>query len=230
MEKPYYILAVTPTESNRIKKIFESGEDSIIEMLRNPDQIRYAGWDIRTYDNPRIIKGEYLEVKNQNKTINLYEDGTLILKALADPFFLCWGIDEDKFESNPKLNPLPLIEVTYNFVDFYIKLIPNFKETPKKIEFTIELKNTFITENSKLYLFKDFSEQKIFAPENHMQKKIEKHTTDQLFTVGHITFSIISKIYNWFGINDNEIPYKSNDDKNSCFIIDKKRIIDLKPF
>lgn len=224
MEKPYYILAATPTEPNRIKKIFESGEDSIIEMLQNPDQIRPAGWDLRTYDNPRIIKGEYLEVKNlDRKILNLYEDGTLILRALADSSFLCWGIDD------AKLNPLSLIEVTYNFVDFYKKLIEHFKEIPKKIEITIEFKNTFVTENSKLYLYKDYFEQKKYAPAKDMQKKIEISLTDPFFKVGHITFSIISKIYNWFEIEDNQIPYKSKDEKNN-FFIDKERIIKLKAF
>jgi hypothetical protein len=220
MEKPYYILAANPIEPNRIIKMFESGEGSIMGMLQNPDRIRDGGWDLRTYDTPRIVKGEYLEVKNQNKTINLYEDGTLILRALADSSFLCWGIDD------AKLNPLPLIEVTFNFVDFYIKLLPNLKEIPKKIEFTIEFINTIIIENSKLYLYKDYFEQKKYAPEKHMQKKIEISPADPSFKVGHITFLITSQIYNWFCIENNEIPYKLQDEKNNYFI-DKEKIIKL---
>lgn len=230
MEKPLYILAANPIESNRIKRIFESGENSIMEMLRNPGQIRPSGWDLQTYDTPRIIKGEYLEVKDWNyKTLQLYEDGTFIFKAIADQSFLCWGIDDNNFQNDPRLNPLPLIEVTYNFVVFYLNLIQYFEKIPRQIKFTIELKNTFITETSKLYFFKDYFERKILAPENHMHKEFEMSPGDQLFKVGHIAFSIISRIYNWFGISSDEIPYLSKDE-NGNSIVDKENIIKLKKF
>jgi len=230
MNKPYYILAAYPTDSNRLKNIFESGDGSIMEMLRNPDQLRHAGWDLRTYDNPSIMKGEYLEVKSLDyKIIKLYEDGTLILRALADSSFLCWGVDDDKFEENPKLNPLPLIEVTYNFVDFYIKLIPKFKDVPSNIAFTIQFTDTFISSKSRLFLSNDFFETKYLAPDIIMEKKYEISVTSQLFSVGHITFSIISSIYTWFGVEINKIPYKEKD-KDGNYFIDKERIIRLKPF
>lgn len=125
-KKPLYILAAAPHEPSKLK-LFESGPGSISDLLLRESGIRYAGWDLSTGDKPKIIKGEHLETKiDEVKKINLYEDGRFVCWFAADPNFLAWPSKEEDFLKKPRLNPLAIIETTYNFVNFYKKLIPFF--------------------------------------------------------------------------------------------------------
>lgn len=226
MSKPFYILAIATTISCKLKKIFESGTDSIMHLLQNPGKLRPSGWDLVTYDIPQIVKGEFLEVKNYKKDIRVYEDGTVILKALADNNYLSWGQYEEDFKKFPRLNPIALIELTYNFIDFYKKLSRHFDSTPKKIKLRCELKNAFLKENAKLCLTPHkvgtlawISEHfKAEAPEKDMIKEIEKELDDLLNYPAHVAYELIEKLYLWFGYTSDAIPYTDEDEHGKKFI------------
>jgi hypothetical protein len=225
MSKPFYILAIAPTISCKLKKIFEPGSDSIMHLLQNPGKLRPSGWDLVTYDIPQIVKGEFLEVKNYQKDIRVYEDGALILKALADNNYLSWGQHEEDFKKFPRLNPIALIELTYNFIDFYKKLSRHFEITPKNIKLRCELRNAFLNENAKLCLTPHgvntvaFSSNfKAEAPENDMIKEIEKELDDLLNYPAQVAYELIEKLYLWFGHTSCDIPYTDEDEQGKKFI------------
>jgi hypothetical protein len=112
--KPYYILSAQPSEASKIKDIFSSHNNNIVEMLRNPVGIRDRGWDLRTYDYPRIEQGEYWETSNVRKLIRLFEDGSFILRVLANQDFLGWGKWENEFIKNPIIHIWMILKVIEN--------------------------------------------------------------------------------------------------------------------
>lgn len=226
MKPPFYILAATPVETSKLKRFFESGEDSVISLLQSPGEIRYAGWNLQTFDTPRIIKGEYLEVRNgDRKLIKLYEDGTLILRALADNNFLGWGQDRDSFIKSPRLNPIAVVELTYSFVDFYKNIASRFLIKPNSIKFRVDLKNTFI-DGAKLYLTPyglgtyawHFNDDKHPAPSNEMEREVEVSLDSLSESPSHVAYELVQKVYLWFGLEPKEIPYVAEDEKGRKFI------------
>ncbi len=202
-----------------------------MHLLQNPSSFRYAGWDLETLDTPRIVKGEYLEVRNdKRKIITLFEDGTLIAKTAADDTFLSWGSKRNG--KGPYLNPVALIEFTYNFVNFYKDLLPHFDKKPKKFNFRVELNDAIRVDdqNSKheeklglvpyginAYSWRwglDLQD----APESNMKKDIDATVEELENFMPYVVYKIIEKVYLWFGLSSEKIPYISQDNKGDRFI------------
>lgn len=219
-KKPYYILSATPTELSLLKNLFNSGTGTLNDLLRNPPNIRYGGWDLNTLVSPEIIKGEYLELNGaERKLLRLYEDGTFVSRFHADGDFLCWS-------SYPKINQVALIEITYNFVDLYRRFIPHFNIKPNQIRFNINLLNTKIDSDSSLYLTPHqigsgawvFNNSKKNAPGDLIDKEIVMDTNEVINSYPKVAFKIIEVFYNWFGFEIKDIPYANQDEENNKYI------------
>src|SRR6266481_3726766 len=135
-----YVLAASPVQPSGFPNFFESGRGSFMELLERPDAFRLNGWDLHTYDNARIVDGEFLQVSQATrKKLQLYEDGTLFVKAAADSTLLGWGVNSVEFAERPRLNPLALIELTTAFVHFYSKLASKLAPLPNDPNWHVEL-------------------------------------------------------------------------------------------
>jgi hypothetical protein len=214
---PLYILAAAPREPARLKNFFESGSSSVKHLLEKPGELRYAGWDLQTLDTARIVKGEYLEVKNgDRKTLNLYEDGTFIMRVAADDRFLGWGENPKAFQTQPRLNPIALVELTYNFAVFYSKLLDHFEAKPRMIKFRIMLKNAHMGQ-AKLYLTPYgvgtfawvLNNEKHDAPENEVVREVDVETETITKNPGKVAYLLVEKLYLWFELSPEQIPYVS---------------------
>ncbi len=217
MDNPILVLSAAPVEQTTLNGFFETGTNSVFELLRNPPKIRDMGWDLATLDQPRIFKGECWEVTNgERKKIRIYEDGTVIFRAFADSSFLGWGQDPDKFISNPRLNPIAIVELHYNFVVFVSLAAKFFSEYPTKMYFQIDLFNAWFGA-SKLYLCPGVADNFFFdhdrneAPEAVMQKNKDVSTKDLKENQAEIGFQLVSLLYSWFGIPADKIPYTTRD-------------------
>lgn len=231
MKNPLLILIASPVEPSSFKNFFSGEENTVKKILEEPGTTRRAGWDLRTLDQARLIEGEYFEVVNgERKKIHLYEDGTLILNASASYDFLGWGSSSDEFMKSPRLNPVALIEISYNFVDFYKKLIDYFIEKPSRIKIDINIKDAFIDENIKLHLNPysvksnswGFDREKQDAPLNDMVRFIEVDTEDIEKKEEFVVYDIVKKIYTWFGLTEEKIPYTS--ERDGCKFINIEEI------
>lgn len=232
MKRPIYILSAIPKENVKLKNIFEFGKNSVQELLENPGQLRPMGWDLNTRDNARIEKGEFLEVRNgERKLIHLYEDGTLILFAAADETFLGWGPRDLPFNQDTRLNVLAITELTYNFIDFYTRLIKFFNSAPKEISFRMKLKDAFLDDLHKLYIVPQeldtivYSKYKAKVPE--VEEIIFVKCEELLNSPQHIAYRLIKKMYFLFGVPENKIPYTLKD-KEDRRVIDVEKIKNIK--
>ena len=63
-----------------------------------------------------------------------------------------WGRDSEKFLESPRLNPIALIEVTYNFVLLFKELVSYFDKKPSKVKLIARFKNVVLDNGKKVYL------------------------------------------------------------------------------
>jgi hypothetical protein len=215
--RPSLVLAAAPREPVAFKDFFGSGSNSPRMLLEHPGELRYGGWDMQTLDIARIVKGEYLEVRNGDaKQIQLYEDGTLLAKLAADENFLAWGSKDPDL----RLNPLALLEVLFNFVHLYSTLTSRMQTPPREVNFREQIEHAWIVEGSaKLCLSAygvgsiewsmDLPELRHHAPEPSMTRDISVATTDLHKAPGRAAYLLAEKIYLWFGMTPDKIPYTS---------------------
>jgi hypothetical protein len=222
------IISAYPNQIEELKTIFSTTNNSIKKHLETPPSLRYAGWNLETLDQAKMMNGELIRVVNgDRKIINLYRDGSLIFIGRADYNFLAWASSPEK----QKINPVALIEIIYNFVNFYNLVINDFKSLPEKISFRIDLKNMHLNGiKSRLAPYQINSTAQMFdidtteAPENDFAFTKTFLTKD--YDAGLISYEIIKEIYFWFGIEENKIPYTK--DEESIKKIDPESIKNIK--
>lgn len=227
------VLVAMPKEKNGVlNSLFTNEEGSIKRKLENPPlnagQIRYAGWDLRTLDQGKIIDAKYVRVQNSDrKIIDLYDDGTLIFTGLADDRFLAHAS-----QSGLRINSIALVEIVYNFLSFYKEVINDLSIKPDSISVQFKFLNMHLND-LKSYLVAgamdawDIEVDRHIAPRNDVileepiDFKVEKFTNNQ---IGEMTYKVLEKIYLHFGVplDDGKIPYVKME--NDIRIIDLEQI------
>ncbi|HLZ13129.1 MAG TPA: hypothetical protein VKP58_11130 [Candidatus Acidoferrum sp.] len=215
---------MVPDEPTTYKDIFSAGP--IQELLERPGELRYAGWDLNTQAKARIIKGEYLELTSGfRKLLRLYEDGTFIVKISAGPDSLAWGQSDQDFETNPRLNPLALVEFTLNFTLLCSRLVHHLTRRHLSITFYLGLQNAVRPSDTRLYLcsgkldrFGFSSGVKRHAPENSFRLEFSASTADIELRPAEVAYRLLAKIYNWFGHINEGIPYVSEAANGARFV------------
>ncbi len=214
-----FVYTARPTSRVRLRGIFEDGP--LKQLVEHPGTLRYAGFNMETQEHARIVKGEYLEVALGDwKTIQLYEDGMLLAKVKADADFLSWGSrDDEGFERRPRLNPLALIEFTYSFTDVFSRAIKHADTQPPTCAFQVSIRNTVRGTGERLYLnphaldtwARMTDRTRYPAPENSGDVHVQMDTAIVLNNVARAAYLFIERIYLWFGVPLNHIPYVSGD-------------------
>jgi hypothetical protein len=226
---PAFVYAMVPIERTSFKNFFDTG--SIRRLLENPGQLRNAGWDLTTSGQARIVKGEYLEVKSaERKLLRLYEDGMFLVKVSAAEDFLSWGQSETNFKQSPRLNPLAIVEVTLNFVNLCQQLVGHLSPVPATVDLKVEVRNAFF-DKTKLYLTPygilseaafAYNVERRYAPEQSMRREIRVSTEDLKLWPAAIGYSLLEKIYTWFGFAPDKIPYVNS--RNGVRFIDEELV------
>jgi hypothetical protein len=221
---------MTPRGRTAYKQFFEPGD--LKKIIEQPGQIRPTGWDLTTRDRARIVGGEYLEVANaERKRIQVYEDGSVLVRVSGDEDFLSWGQNSNNFDQAPRLNTLSLIEFTLNFCKLCSRLVALLEPQPREINLKVELKNAFFGD-AKLFLIPHLvssrtftmTEDRYYAPEPSMMRNVTV-ATDELRTHPNVVaYVLIRRIFYWFRVESDEIPYTSVT-SNGVRIVDENLII-----
>ena len=227
---PIFVYTARPTNRVRLRGIFEQGP--LKELIEKPGTLRYAGCNMETQEQSRIVKGEYLEVALGDwKTIQLYEDGMLLAKVKADADFLAWGSrDDEGFEKRPRLNPLALIEFTYSFIDVFSRAMQHADPQPSTCVFQVSIRNTFRAEE-RLYLnpygletFAHMTDQTRYrAPEDNGVVEVQVDTNLIRNNVPRAAYLFAERIYLWFGVHVNQIPYTTGEGDARVIDVDMLR-------
>lgn len=232
---PVLLLGAAPNEPTVLKDFFSMEGKSVFELISKPPHLRYAGFDLTTVDQPKLLKGECWQVTNgARKDLRVYEDGTVIFRANADSSFLGWGQDPDKYFASPRLNPVAIVEVIYLFVIFIREIGSVFVVPPKTIHFQVDFRNAWF-EGKKVLLNSGVGDSidyrssmnskeaqaqaiKIEMPWSYLDVKEESE---------YIAFELILRLYAQFGLSSESIPYTSKDQSGRIFV-DKDKIIKIR--
>lgn len=222
---PNFSLIVYPGEPAELKTIFLDTENSIKRKLENPPVLRYHGWDLETSDRAEIKEGKLIRVKIEGvKLIDLYEDGEMVFCVLANDDFLSWGRNTGTF----KFNILALIESISNFVIFYGEVLKDFRYAVENVYFCFAFNNLWIDQN-KYFLVPypvgsmgyRYGDDKKEAPQHSVFSSLVL-TKINNFKAEVVTHELISKIFVWFGITLDKIPYTKIE--NGVTVIDLETI------
>jgi hypothetical protein len=216
-ESPFFIYSMIPVEKTMFTSFFETGP--LKSFLENPGQLRYAGWDLTTGGQARIIKGHYLELKSaERKRLQVYEDGSLFVKVSADQDYLSWGVNDETFRRAPRLNTLALIEFSFNFCLLCAGLIKYLEPEPSQVDLNLEIRNAFLGESKLSLIPRPVSrfgfgyDDRYPAPEPSMKRRVRVPTEQIKARPDVAAFSLVREIFIWFGITPDTIPYASVED------------------
>jgi len=225
------LIAYPKEKQGKLKSLFINEEGSIKRKLEDPPlnagKIRYAGWSLETLDKGRIIERQFVRVQSgDTKTIDLYQDGTLIFTGLADEEFLAHAS-----EDGLRINSIGLIEIVYNFISFYREVINDLTIKPSIISVEFRFLNMHL-DGKKTYLIEKaieatFAGEKHEAPQDNysLETPIDFNVQDfELGKTAEITYKVVEEIYLWFGIplDKENIPYTKIE--NSVVSIDIEQI------
>lgn len=216
---PVFVYTARPSTRVRLRGLFERGP--LKEAIEKPETLRYAGFNLETQEQARIVKGEYLEIALGDwKTIQLYEDGMLLAKVKADADFLAWGSRSDEgFEKRPRLNPLALIEFTYSFVDVFRHVLEHAEPQPATCVLQVTIQNAFRADE-RLYLnpygletIPHLVDQiRYRAPEDAGEVETQVDTVLIRDNTPRAAYRFVERIYLWFGVPTDKIPYVTGAD------------------
>jgi hypothetical protein len=215
---------MTPRSKTAYAHFFEPG--ILKEIIEDPGQIRYAGWDLTTRDRARIVNGEYLEVASaERKRIQVYEDGSILVRVSGDEDFLSWGQNTSNFDQAPRLNTLSLIEFTLNFCKLCSRLVELMEPQPREVHLRVEIKNAFIGD-AKLFLIPHpvsswtftMTDDRYYAPEPTMTRKLAVAADELRASPNTAAYMLLRQIFYWFGVERGELPYTSPAPNGSRFV------------
>jgi hypothetical protein len=234
VETPTFIYAMSPLERSSFDTFFEAG--SVTEILRNPGQLRPSGWDLTTSDNPRLVKGEYWEVKQADrKLIRVYQDGSLLVRVAADNTYLAWGRNLVHFRQQPRLNSVAMTEFSYNFVLLCGRVLQLMHPIPNSVSLFIGIKNAFLDKEVPLYVTPypthtngwQFDQEQFPAQDHSMERSFSVQSQELISRPGLSAYLLLKAIYTWFGVTADRIPYVRTHE-NERFV-DPADLLNLKP-
>ena len=235
MSKPVFLLGASPDTEIRLRDFYDDGPNTVVDMLRNPGQVRHSGWDLRTYDEPRVEKASYLEVgRSDHKLIRLYPDGTLALRGAGDDDLLTWATRKSGLKGLLRVNPVVLAELSYSFVLFYSRLHSFFDREPQYIQFQIGLRNAISDEGTRLCVvpaevntwgFESPRHGELHeAPGKEMDENVKALWDDVKTSPEAVSYGVVEAFYLWFGVKTDRIPYVRKNGKRE---IDIEKIASL---
>lgn len=215
--KRSFALGAIPVESVEISSIFETRDAEVVRLIERPPELRRGGFDLDTGSSARILRGQLRRaVAAGSKVLELWRDGTLIFGATGDEDFLCWGRRPPGM-SFLRINPLVLIESTYLFAELSRLVFEKAQPKPKVIQFTVELNNLILdgkpcvlTPGPIGSLGWEFGSDFRQPPQQRASFLVQWN--DFPINPGRVSFLLVREIYRWFGIEDENIPYKDGEE------------------
>lgn len=221
---PLFILGAAPTTKVEVQDFFNEN-NPFAKLLKEPPYLRYMGWNMLTFDHPKIIDGQAWEVRNgDRKTFRFYRDGSLVAVVYADNSFLGWGQTDEEFQNNPKLNPLAVIEYVYEFVELYRNILENI-EGVGGIRFELSIKNSKVGDKNLYIIPRKLDDPFPFV--HGLSGKLNNDFGAQVFTdfqtsnkdsSKFVSFKILEELFARFSLPSNEIPYTKIDDVGRRYV------------
>jgi len=220
--RPVFVLAAAPTRQSEIQGLFSSRQSEIVKLLEDPPKLRPSGFEPDAGSNSRIIEGKCRRAVLQGyKLLEIWPNGTVVMVAAGDADFLAWG-NRDK--TRLRINQLVLIECTYLFARLVQEVIFQASPLPTSVSYRLNLRRMTVQERCLLYPgpLTTFPHDEKQAPGSDAV-----FDTTNLLSAdpGVPSYKLVAGVYNWFGFDDDQIPYVDRTKVRHPFI-DPKIIVE----
>ena len=222
--EPAIVLAALPDCRIDFPTLFESQRSELVGLLEDPPAIRRAGFDLATYQKSQIVKGQRRQAVAENYMgLFIWRDGLIVHVARADGEHLCWP---GKW---PLIHPLVLVESTYLFAELCKRAFDLSQPKPQAAEYSLQLCNVQV-DGQLIKLYPGVATAQTFRA--HPPKSAPDATTTARTNrlslsagPGEAAFGLLSRLYEQFGFDHEEIPYVSEVDGNRT--IDPQQILQI---
>jgi Putative DNA-binding domain len=214
---PYLLLAAFSEPEVRLDSLFSSSKSPLVRTFENPPEFRNMGFDFALHRASEIIQGESRRISIPGyKSMQLSVSGELIVLLLGDEGFLAWASNMRGRSDVPiRINSFVLGEAIYAFA-VYVKNIYAFL-TPVATTVRLFVGLSDMTRSGKPAVLSSEESSPLIYHSGFTDKGAPD--TSRLFsfevpvneTAERIAFLLRAKIYNWFGFEDDAIPYATTD-------------------
>jgi hypothetical protein len=225
MSDPIFALTAVPLSRIEMPDLFGDRDRPLIRALDNPPTIRPHGFDLEHRSSSKIIAGNLRRASvPKHNILELWRDGVLIFAI--DGHKLCWWNNPPRDETL-RINPLVLIESTYNFASLSQRVYAEAIPAPERIEFGILLRD--ITINGKpaemvpaLGISFDAKKSPTGEDTKHAYVVWDKAEVKP----GLIAYQLVREIYRWFGFEDSSIPFTALEEDSIAIDPEEIRSLD----
>jgi hypothetical protein len=211
--EPRAYFAAAPLQPAHVPTLTRS--EGVRQLLENPPSARSSGWNMRTLDRASLVEGTRLRVSNgDHKHLDLIADGTFTAIARFNGF-LGWG--PHPFPDDPRISGVALIEFTYEFVALYARLVAEYIEPPPaNVRFQIGIRQA-ISPGGENAVYLNPGAINAFPPPvrpsapsaSFDYSQDETVDSERGIDVPVVAFQLVRRFYHWFGLLDDDIPYRT---------------------
>lgn len=209
---PCLTLVAQPTQPVEFERLFESHTSKEASLIENPPQFRENGFDLKcSFERSEMVRAQLRRcTAHSRKTLELWKDGVVIFVACGDSEFLGWGL---RGNDGPTLliNNYAFTEVVTLFVLSSIELFKLATPTPHELQVQLGLLSG--PNKDKRYELGAHAVSRMLpitrglsAPKDDGRFQI-RFAFDKADVFAD-SFRLLSKVYNWFGFTDDQIPYQ----------------------
>ncbi|MBI2177070.1 MAG: ATP-binding protein [Candidatus Tectomicrobia bacterium] len=209
-DQPLVVIAASPYRRFEVTDLFEGRDNAMVRLLERPPELRPHGFDVTVGTESRIIRAQLRRsVMPGVRLLELWRDGTLIFVGTAES--LCWGLSNRPGQPL-RINPLALVEMNYLFAELYHQIVTSANPEPTNFLFSFRIQNFTVSDQPSLLAPGPLNSNQRFgfpntrlAPDSCFQSR---HQCDfRTLNPGMVAFCLVREIYNWFGHDNDAIPY-----------------------
>lgn len=222
-DRPVFILAATPTESTDVELLFSGRDTEPVKLLEAPPELRPHGFGPGAGMNSRIIEGKCRRtVIPEYKLLEAWRDGSIIMIAAGDAEFLAWG---NRSDNSLRINQLVLIECAYLFAKLTHAFLHYASPEPRSFNYVLSIQRMSLKDHCILFPgpLTEFPHGENRASGSDFTVSLRGNIADD---PGITSYQLISRVYHWFGFEDDRIPY-SGLTSNKERMIDPNQIISM---
>jgi Putative DNA-binding domain len=196
--------------SKNVPVTFEHPEIIIESLTKLTEGLRKGGWMV--IYSAEIEKKTLVLLRTKRmdvRQLELHADGSLILAS--DINYLCF-ISGEQMGSSPRIVPIALVEVVYQFVNYFFNYISLMKLEPEQVFLRFDLRNmhkdgvkTILPTGSAMLntMYRD-----VEALENDYSETIKVNLDNS----NAVAVELLAKIYAAFGMTIGQVPFTTIDE------------------
>lgn len=206
-DRPTLVLAARLLQGVEIPGLVEALDAPVVQLIQNPPSVRRGGFNVFAGRKARLVRGELRRASGLgHRCLDVWRDGAIIFIAEGDGDFLCWSTPQNQL----RINPVPLYEIVYLFVELSKRVVEHAVPRPNPIEFSLDLRNALLPRPLVMVPYHLGAIGAEHEWNQHPGPAASKRTVrlaDVARDSREVAFLLIRELYFWFGFTLDDMPY-----------------------